>query len=148
MQFIHRYVFAVGFANTKRYDMIALLPQTVPKAHYNLAKPIITLNSPQAIITAHLLCGRYAKRGFFLYKSAFLCYNKRDFNKRYYAVKTLSKDFTRGNIMRQLILFSLPFMASNAMQVLYSTIDMIIVGRLHPGHWQRNVATLLGVQGS
>ena len=50
--------------------------------------------------------------------------------------------------MRQLILFSLPFMASNAMQVLYSTIDMIIVGRLHPGHWQRNVATLLGVQGS
>ncbi len=43
-------------------------------------------------------------------------------------MKTLSKDFTRGNIMRQLILFSLPFMASNAMQVLYSTIDMIIVG--------------------
>lgn len=84
----------------------------------------------------------------FLYKSAFLCYNERDFNKRYYAAKTLSKDFTRGNIMRQLILFSLPFMASNAMQVLYSTIDMIIVGRLHPGHWQRNVATLLGVQGS
>lgn len=44
-------------------------------------------------------------------------------------MKTLSKDFTRGNITRQLILFSLPFMASNAMQVLYSTIDMIIVGR-------------------
>ncbi|MBQ9097868.1 MAG: MATE family efflux transporter [Clostridia bacterium] len=43
-------------------------------------------------------------------------------------MKTLSKDFTKGNIMRQLILFSLPFMASNAMQVLYSTIDMIIVG--------------------
>lgn len=43
-------------------------------------------------------------------------------------MKTLSKDFTRGNITRQLILFSLPFMASNAMQVLYSTIDMIIVG--------------------
>ncbi len=43
--------------------------------------------------------------------------------------KTLSKDFTRGNLTKQLILFSLPFMASNAMQVLYSTIDMIIVGR-------------------
>ncbi len=42
--------------------------------------------------------------------------------------KTLSKDFTQGNIARQLLLFSLPFMASNAMQVLYSTIDMIIVG--------------------
>lgn len=43
--------------------------------------------------------------------------------------KTLSKDFTQGNISKQLLLFSLPFMASNAMQVLYSTIDMIIVGK-------------------
>lgn len=42
--------------------------------------------------------------------------------------RTLSKDFTRGNIPKQLLLFSLPFMASNALQVLYSTIDMIIVG--------------------
>lgn len=30
--------------------------------------------------------------------------------------------------MKQLFLFALPFMASNALQVLYSTIDMIIVG--------------------
>lgn len=42
--------------------------------------------------------------------------------------KTLSKDFTQGNIARQLLFFSLPFMASNALLVLYSTIDMIIVG--------------------
>ena len=42
--------------------------------------------------------------------------------------KSLSKDFTSGNIPRQLFLFMLPFMASNAMQVLYSTIDMVIVG--------------------
>ena len=42
--------------------------------------------------------------------------------------KSLSKDFTTGNIAKQLLLFSLPFMASNALQVLYSTIDMIIVG--------------------
>ena len=42
--------------------------------------------------------------------------------------KSLSKDFTQGNIARQLLLFALPFMASNALQVLYSTIDMIIVG--------------------
>lgn len=42
--------------------------------------------------------------------------------------KTFSKDFTKGNISKQLLLFSLPFMASNALQVLYSTIDMIIVG--------------------
>jgi putative MATE family efflux protein len=40
----------------------------------------------------------------------------------------LSKNFTEGNIARQLLLLSLPFMASNALQVLYSTIDMIIVG--------------------
>ena len=43
--------------------------------------------------------------------------------------KKLSKDFTTGNIARQLILFALPFMASNALQVFYSTIDMIIVGK-------------------
>ncbi len=43
--------------------------------------------------------------------------------------RTFSKDFTRGNIAKQLLLFSLPFMASNALQVLYSTIDMIIVGK-------------------
>ena len=42
--------------------------------------------------------------------------------------KTLTRDFTQGNIFRQLLYFSLPFMASNALQVLYSTIDMIIVG--------------------
>ena len=45
------------------------------------------------------------------------------------STKSLSKDFTKGNIARQLLLFSLPFMASNALQVLYSTIDMIIVGK-------------------
>ena len=38
------------------------------------------------------------------------------------------RDFTKGNIGKQLIWFSLPFMASNALQVLYSTIDMVIVG--------------------
>jgi len=43
--------------------------------------------------------------------------------------KTLSKDFTTGNIPRQLFRFMLPFMASNALQVLYSTIDMVIVGK-------------------
>lgn len=43
--------------------------------------------------------------------------------------KSISKDFTQGNIVRQLFWFALPFMASNALQVLYSTIDMIIVGK-------------------
>jgi putative MATE family efflux protein len=41
---------------------------------------------------------------------------------------SISKDFTSGKIPKQLLLFTLPFMASNALQVLYSTIDMIIVG--------------------
>lgn len=44
------------------------------------------------------------------------------------SAKGLSKDFTQGNIARQLLWFALPFMASNALQVLYSTIDMVIVG--------------------
>ena len=41
----------------------------------------------------------------------------------------LTKDFTRGSVAKQLLLFSLPFMASNALLVLYSTIDMVIVGK-------------------
>ncbi|MBQ8807745.1 MAG: MATE family efflux transporter, partial [Clostridia bacterium] len=41
----------------------------------------------------------------------------------------LAKDFTKGNIAKQLLYFMLPFMLSNALQVLYSTIDMIIVGK-------------------
>lgn len=40
----------------------------------------------------------------------------------------ISKDFTSGSIAKQLFFFALPFMASNALQVLYSTIDMVIVG--------------------
>ena len=45
------------------------------------------------------------------------------------AGKKLTKDFTQGSIPKQLLFFTLPFMASNAMQVLYSTIDMVIVGK-------------------
>lgn len=43
--------------------------------------------------------------------------------------KKLSKNFTQGNIPKQLFWFMLPFMASNALQVLYATVDMVIVGR-------------------
>ena len=42
---------------------------------------------------------------------------------------SISKDFTKGSIVWQLLMFTLPFMASNALQVLYSTIDMVIVGK-------------------
>lgn len=41
---------------------------------------------------------------------------------------TITKDFTTGPIARQMFFFMLPFMLSNAMQVLYSTVDMVIVG--------------------
>ena len=45
------------------------------------------------------------------------------------AGKKLTKDFTQGSIAKQLLWFTLPFMASNALQVLYSTVDMWIVGK-------------------
>lgn len=45
------------------------------------------------------------------------------------AKKKIIKDFTSGPIAKSLIIFSIPFMASNAMQVLYSLVDMIIVGK-------------------
>lgn len=40
----------------------------------------------------------------------------------------IAKDFTKGNVSKQLLWLALPFMASNALQVLYSTIDMMVVG--------------------
>ena len=41
----------------------------------------------------------------------------------------LAKDFTKGSIPKSLFMLMIPFMASNALQVLYSTIDMIVVGK-------------------
>ncbi|MBO5869013.1 MAG: MATE family efflux transporter [Oscillospiraceae bacterium] len=41
----------------------------------------------------------------------------------------LRKDFRVGNIPKTLLLFMLPFMLSNALQVFYSTVDMVIVGK-------------------
>ena len=43
--------------------------------------------------------------------------------------KQITKNFTEGNISKQLLMFTLPFMVSNALLVLYSTIDMMIVGQ-------------------
>lgn len=37
-------------------------------------------------------------------------------------------DFTKGPLFKPLVLFSLPFMLSNGLQVLYSLVDMIVVG--------------------
>ena len=43
---------------------------------------------------------------------------------------TILKDFTKGNLPKQILLFSLPFMLSNALQVLFSIVDMIVVGKV------------------
>ena len=48
--------------------------------------------------------------------------------------KTLIYDFTEGPIFLKLIRFAIPFMMSNAMQVLYSLVDMVIVGRFVGSH--------------
>ncbi len=43
---------------------------------------------------------------------------------------TKIRDFTEGNISSQLISFSWPLLLSNILQVVYSTVDMIIVGNV------------------
>jgi len=42
---------------------------------------------------------------------------------------SIKQDFTSGNIPRQLLRFSVPFMLSNALQVAYSLVDMLVVGK-------------------
>jgi Na+-driven multidrug efflux pump len=42
--------------------------------------------------------------------------------------KSVIRDFTRGPLFKPMLLFSIPFMLSNAFQVFYSMTDMIIVG--------------------
>ncbi len=40
------------------------------------------------------------------------------------------KDFTKGNITKQLIVFAFPLLLSNILQVVYSMVDMIVVGNV------------------
>ena len=42
--------------------------------------------------------------------------------------KTTARDMTQGSIVRQLILFSLPLMLGNVFQMLYNTVDSVVVG--------------------
>ena len=39
------------------------------------------------------------------------------------------KNLSEGNVVKQLIMFSLPVLISNLIQSLYSTVDMLIVGQ-------------------
>ena len=41
----------------------------------------------------------------------------------------LISDFTKGSVPKHLVKFMIPFMASNGLQVLYSLVDMVIVGQ-------------------
>ena len=43
--------------------------------------------------------------------------------------KEIIADYTKGRISTQLLKFSVPFMLSNGLQVLYALIDMIVVGK-------------------
>ncbi|MBQ8547821.1 MAG: polysaccharide biosynthesis C-terminal domain-containing protein, partial [Lachnospiraceae bacterium] len=42
----------------------------------------------------------------------------------------LITDYTTGSVPKSLIRFSLPFMLSNALQVVYSLVDMLVVGQV------------------
>lgn len=44
--------------------------------------------------------------------------------------RTQIKDFTKGSIMPQLIIFSLPLFLSNFLQIVYNMVDMVIVGKV------------------
>ena len=44
-------------------------------------------------------------------------------------MKKFENDLSKGNVVKQLIKFSIPFLISNLIQTLYSVADMVIVGR-------------------
>lgn len=44
--------------------------------------------------------------------------------------KTITNDFTEGNVPRQLITFALPLYLSNMLQIVYNVVDMAIVGQV------------------
>ena len=43
--------------------------------------------------------------------------------------KTTAKDMTQGNIVKQVLLFAMPLMLGNVFQMLYNTVDSIVVGQ-------------------
>ena len=44
--------------------------------------------------------------------------------------KTQIKDFTQGNVTKQLIVFAWPLFLSNLLQVVYNMVDMMVVGNV------------------
>ena len=47
--------------------------------------------------------------------------------------KTMIHDLTTGSVQRELLLFALPLLLSNALQAIYNLVDMIVVGRVLGG---------------
>jgi putative MATE family efflux protein len=43
--------------------------------------------------------------------------------------KTLIVDFTRGSVVKELLVFSAPVMLANLLQIFYNMVDMVVVGR-------------------
>ena len=68
---------------------------------------------------------RPAKNFFIVVFSVLFWYTLNMKNKK---SKKIIHDYTTGNLPKQMLLFSLPFMLSNCLQVLYGIVDMIVVG--------------------
>ena len=50
--------------------------------------------------------------------------------------KSMSKDLTQGGVFRQLVCFSIPIVLANLMQILYTIVDTVVVGRFrHRRHF-------------
>ena len=43
-------------------------------------------------------------------------------------VKSTARDMTQGPILKQLVFFAIPLMLGNIFQMLYNTVDSVIVG--------------------
>lgn len=52
------------------------------------------------------------------------------------------RDFTHGNITKQLVTFAWPLFLSNLLQVVYNMVDMIVVGHVLGNVWLRVHRTL------
>ena len=66
--------------------------------------------------------------------------------------KTQIRDFTKGNITRQLVTFAWPLFLANLLQVVYNMVDMMVVGQfataadasaISTGSWIMTIVTSL-----
>ena len=43
--------------------------------------------------------------------------------------RSMANDLTQGNVLRQLMLFALPIALANVLQIVYTVVDTIMIGR-------------------